>query len=604
MSTPFPGAGMQDEHSGPGSPIARTLEAEQLSLLCRQALRVPVVVIVICAYLVFLAWDHYRHDLLVVWALLTCGASILRMPVCARILQKPLARDELPFWIRLMLGFSILNGVLAGMGSLLFFSALPAEKQAILTMVLCCWSAGAIATTSAYPRSFYLFSIPFFAPLVYGWAVSDAHGAFVIALMIVLFALIQIAFLHDNGKMVVDSIRIRYENADLVIQLRAQQREAEAARERAEAANRAKSQFLAAASHDLRQPLYALSLFTAMLNEVAQDAATRDVAKNIEASVQSLDSLFAQLLDLSKLDAGVVKPVVSRFSVSNLLGQLGAEYGPRSAAKGLSFSMSICPDSVSSDPVLLERVVRNLLENAIRYTDRGEIRLSSRPSAYALAIEVADTGIGIPEAEQQRIFEEYYQLSNPSRDRKLGLGVGLAIVKRLAEMLNCEVQLQSRPGEGSVFRVIVPREHPAGLSHVPAPAEARKPAPGLQGLCVMVIEDDTSIQTGMRMLLDKWGCKALLADSLRAAKSLLQQADSHPGLIIADYRLPNGETGIEAIRALQAHLGKVPAILVTGDTAPERLQEATASGYPLLYKPVTAAELRDQIEQVLLPNPV
>lgn len=363
-------------------------------------------------------------------------------------------------------------------------------------------------------------------------------------------------------------------------------------RNAAERANVAKSKFLAAASHDLRQPVHALGLFVTALRERAVDPGVQQLVDRIEASVHAMDGLFNALLDISKLDAGVVTARPVAFALAPLLARIENDYAAQARAKGLRFSVRGSPAWVASDPALLELVLRNLAANAVRYTERGGIVIACRPRGGSVAIEVWDSGRGIPADQHREIFEEFCQLDNAARDRSKGLGLGLAIVKRLCALLDHPIRLSSEVGRGSRFTVDVPLAEAAEL---PAPVDAgtARLKDSIPGSFVLVIDDEAGVRESMQLLLGGWGCYVLAVASGRDAVQRLEAYDRVPDLILSDYRLGDGETGPAAIRAVCDAIGQaVPAVLVTGDTAPERLREAGESGYRLLHKPVLPETLR------------
>jgi len=446
--------------------------------------------------------------------------------------------------------------------------------------------------------AYYTFAAGFFTPLVIAWALAGGTGGPVIAILLFYFAIMMALFARELNATVERSIGIRFRNEALIDLLRKANERAEAARAHAEDANKSKSRFLAAAAHDLSQPLHALTLLTGLLNARAREPDQREVASSIGRAVESLDNLFTELLDLSRLDAGVVVPTVAVVGVRDVIEGLKEEYRSKAAAKGLAFSAEACDDAIATDYLLLERVLRNLLENAIRYTERGGVSVACRRIGGEVAITVADTGIGIPPAEQARIFDEFYQIHNPARDRRKGLGLGLAIVQRLVDRLGHRLELDSAPGEGSRFTVWIAVSEvapgPATRDAAATPAELT-----VEGATVLVIDDEPEVVGVLSLLLGEWGCRPIPAGSLAEARAHLAAAGGRPDLLLVDYRLANGENGIAVIEALNTELGFVPAVLVTGDTASEQLLEFEEAGYPVLHKPVKPEELQALMHSLL-----
>jgi signal transduction histidine kinase/ActR/RegA family two-component response regulator len=365
-----------------------------------------------------------------------------------------------------------------------------------------------------------------------------------------------------------------------------------------ELASQAKSRFLRAASHDLRQPLHALGLFVAQLNERVLDPQTRRIALQVGAAVTALRDLLDAVLDVSRLDAGAILPELADFSIHTLLERLDTTFAPAATEKGLRLRVVPSGLLVCSDPVLLERILLNLVANAVRYTERGGIAIGCRRRGQRVRIEVWDTGIGIAPEQQGAIFQEFYQVANPEHDRGRGLGLGLAIAARLAGLLGCRIEVASRPGKGSVFAVEVPRGQ-----HPPTPVSAA-PAVGvtdrLRGAFVLVVDDDALVRDAVRALLMQWSCEVAVAANGAEAVAALERYDRLPDALLCDLRLPGAETGIQVVRRVHELAGTaIPAALVSGDTAPEALREARASGYPLLPKPVAPAKLRALIEHLV-----
>jgi signal transduction histidine kinase/ActR/RegA family two-component response regulator len=372
----------------------------------------------------------------------------------------------------------------------------------------------------------------------------------------------------------------------------------EMANRQLEMADRYKSHFLASASHDLRQPLHALNLFVAQLPTEKKPAERKRLVSRIDAAVASMNELFEALLDMTKLEAGILHANPVDLPVQRLLEHIETTFTALAGKKGLSLRVVPCSAWVRSDPILLERILFNLVGNAVRYTARGGVVVGCRGRATQLRIDVCDTGSGIPEDQRRSIFSEFYQLATPAPDRTAGLGLGLAIVDRLGRLLGHPVQLQSNPGRGSRFSVSVPL---AAELHDTVPLPVALHAADLaQGKRVVVIDDDLLVLDGMRGILQSWGCHVHTAASGAAALTSVADGCGQPDLIISDLRLADGESGIEVIERLREALGApIPAFVISGDTAPERLREASAGGYHLLQKPVSPMTLRTTLNRLL-----
>ena len=367
-----------------------------------------------------------------------------------------------------------------------------------------------------------------------------------------------------------------------------------------ELANLAKSRFLAAASHDLRQPLQALGMFVDQLRDHMKTAEGGRLVERIDVAVGAMNELFNALLDISKLDAGVLSTNVTAIPIARLLKRIEDTFAGAAREKGLSFRVVSSSAWVRSDVILLERVLLNLVSNAVRYTSVGGIVVGCRRRGQQICIEVCDTGPGIPEDQRRNIFGEFYRLSKG--DTHSGLGLGLAIVERLCKLLDHPIELTSLVEKGSRFSVSVPIA-PA-QSHFAESQAVISIAPDvLKGRLIVVIDDDTLVLDAIGGELHKWGCRVVATDTSDSALASL--GASRPDLIISDCRLANGQSGIATIARLRAALGaNIPAFLLSGDTAPERLREAGASGHHLLHKPVRTMRLRAMVSQLLQSSDV
>jgi CheY-like chemotaxis protein/two-component sensor histidine kinase len=330
--------------------------------------------------------------------------------------------------------------------------------------------------------------------------------------------------------------------------------------------------------------LHTLSMFSAALQLRPLDEKTAKIARNINAAMSDLSSELDSLLDISKLDAGIVSVVSAEFSLNQALEHLINMYQPIAHAKNLSLTFeSQSHIAVHSDRGLLDRVVRNLIDNAIKYTETGGIKvsLSLVPGTYQAKVTVADTGVGISQSQLPLIFDEFYQVDNPERDRSKGLGLGLSIVQRLSNLLGLQFDIQSSVGEGSEFTVLIPARQ-AVIEHLPK--HLSNDISELSGKSILVLDDEASVRESTRTMLIEMGCTVWIAAEFHEAyqMSVLQR----PDLFLADLRLRGPLNGIQAIDLLRKHNPKLPAILISGDTEPSQLYAAQKAGIPLLHKPV------------------
>ena len=487
---------------------------------------------------------------------------------------------------------SLAVGGLWGLGTVLLHTADSIDYQIMVAATAAIIGSSVAFASATYLPPFFAFSFPAVLPTAIMFIDKTDTARVVIGWLLLCYLALVSRFAVTLNREFIEALRLRFENVALVSELRERQ-------EAAEAANRAKSRFLAAASHDLRQPTHALGLFLQVLRQARLGERERELVDNIGQSFAAMEALFNALLDISRLDAGVVEPQVSVFPVARLLERMRAEYAPQAKAKGLALSVQRSSAYVRCDPVLLEEMIGNLLSNAVRHTGTGRVLLGCRREQGHLRIEVWDTGPGIPTDKQREVFGEFVQLDNPERDRRKGLGLGLAIVDRLCKLLGCTLELHSQPGRGSLFRVTVPlgRREDADAAEPSVPMSALAP---LEGRLVTVVDDEPTVLTAMSSLLGSWGLQVVSAESGAMVLGKLASASRAPDAVLCDYRLRSGESGIEVIRAIREEFNmEIPAALITGDTDPDRLKEARASGLPLLHKPVTPSRLRALLAQML-----
>jgi two-component system, sensor histidine kinase len=563
-----------------------------------------------------LFWDLMRWPQSVIWVAGVGLTSGLWTLLLNRAFQ---SRNRLPQDADLWLKHFMLRSAVAGLfwGLFVFTDAHASDTSAIVGGAsLIGLGAIVVSTLSYYPPVHRAFTLGLFSPFIVWALLVGSPTAQVMAGLAAGGMLYTMRASRNLGAMIVESLNTRFENLELIAQLKVQKElveqtrdEAVRARDAAEGfaaqavqANQAKSRFLAAASHDLRQPVHALGLFAAAARAHVQGDEGHTIMDKITASIDSTEALFNALLDVSRLDAGIMLPDVQPFVVDGLLRRLAEEYAPRAAAKGLSLRWRPSAKTVSSDPALLERVLRNYLSNAIRYTRHGAILLACRTRGKHLRIEVWDTGAGVAADKLEDIFQEFYQIGNPERNKANGLGLGLAIVKRIASLLGHPIGVTSRLNRGSTFSITLPLASVANVQVVTSDAHGEQLAPDeslLIGAVVLVIDDEVVVLQAVEMLLRQWGCLVVVAQTLKQALAALHALDRTADVILCDYRLQDLVTGIAVVQQLRQALGPVPAALITGDTAPDRLLEATQSGLPLLHKPLNALQLKTSLCQLI-----
>jgi len=367
-----------------------------------------------------------------------------------------------------------------------------------------------------------------------------------------------------------------------------------------EAASVAKARFLAAASHDLRQPLYALTLFSSSLAEDERDPVRLDRIAHIQECVEALDHLFSELLDLSRLETGAMQIEITEFPLDQIFQEVSRNFRMIAEQHGLRLIMRATNLWVRSDRTMLARILNNLVSNALRYTHRGGVLVvARRRTDGTVRVDVWDTGSGIAPEHQARVFDEFYRVechSNHEHDTgpRRGLGLGLATVQRLAELLDTQVQLKSTPGRGSVFSFHLPEVEPQQVFR----ASADEVSPDVSGMRVLVIDDEPAILSGIRYLLRSWGCEVAVAEDRAQALQAAEEWATPPDIVISDLRLRDGESGLDVLAALDLHYqndgnAPFPRLLITGETRSDRLREIMAARIPVLYKPVSPEQLRE-----------
>lgn len=471
----------------------------------------------------------------------------------------------------------------------------------LVIMVLTGMVASSTAAISHLLPMYLMFILPLMIPAGVRMFTFHEPSTSWLGGLIFLYLAVSIGSSRSIRASILRSIQLRFENVELLDDLKHQHQRAEASLAREEKANLAKSRFLAAASHDLRQPLHSLRLFTATLEMQTRNTQHKTLVGQIDSSVKSLEELFNALLDISKLDAGTVNVEHQHVFLDNLLSQIEGEFKPLAWQKKLDFSVQLDGYVVHTDAILLERLIRNLVGNAIRYTQRGRVSVSAYADEGQVWVSVSDTGVGIPVADQAKIYEEFVQLGNTERDRNQGIGLGLSIVKRLADLLDVQVLLDSTVGKGSIFHVGV-REGDESQCRLSDKA-AELPSDHVGSLFILVVDDEEEACLAVEGLLETWGCVVMCASSGDTALQQLHEIGDVPDLIISDYRLRDDETGGDVIARVREQLGiELPAIILSGDIAPERLKQINALGFPLVHKPCEPQALRQLIARETTPS--
>ncbi|MFG6448738.1 ATP-binding protein [Roseateles sp. BYS180W] len=559
------------------------MQQELLALLHRQSRRSPLPVAVSALVLVCMAWQAPEARWAAgAWFVAVLSVLALRWVMLARLptwVERSLAQR-----LRWASGLSLLNGSVYG-AFVVLWPSLNDYQHMVQTVLLLGLCAASVATVAGNARVLGAFVLPMVGSLAAGWAWSGWAGGrppwtdWTIAGLVLGFGATLMMLARDVYRVFVDSVLIRQQQAQ-------HNRELRQSLDRTQAAVSAKTRFLAAASHDLRQPMHTLTLFGAALSRRNLDDASRAIVAQMNQALQSLSTQLDTLLDISKLDADVVPVHPQRFALLPWLQRIANEQRPSALRKGLQLQLQ-CPAQacVDTDPALLERVVRNLLDNAIKYTYQGQVQLLVQAQDdEEWQIHIIDTGPGIAQSEHSRVFDEFYQIDNPERDREKGLGLGLSIVSRLVDLLDLNLRLRSSPGQGCCFTLHIPQCALPQQSHSNEGGHSQ-----LTPLTVLVVDNEAPVREAMGTLLQAMGCTVLLADSTREA--MLRVLSRTPDLALVDLRLRGSDDGLSTVRSLRTAFPGLPAVIVTGDTAPEVLRRVHDAGLEMLHKPVSEERL-------------
>jgi two-component system, sensor histidine kinase len=551
----------------------------------------------------------YQHAVplltMIAWAFLFGAALVLRAVLTVTYLRRWRGSPALlRSWRDRYLAGVLATGAMWGLSVWLFYPYGGNLERTALLLTVYSFCISAVPALATQFGAFVAFVALTFVPMILRIALLPDHDGWTLAAILFLIFGITVMLGRGYQRAFARVVALKQRGLQLLAQLQVEKVAADQALRDAETANRAKTQFFAAASHDLRQPLHALGLFAeALRHRIGADAEVAHLVNSINSSVDALEGLFSELLDITKIDTGGVEAHPENFSVEALFARLKLHYEPTAFEKGLALRFHGGKHYGYADPLLLDRVVRNLLSNAIRYTSDGGVVVAARQRGDKLRFEVWDTGLGIRPHEQERIFEEFYQVStdSPPLDptQRKGLGLGLAIVRRLARVLDAPLRLRSVAGRGTMFSIEIP------LGHRPKPSEPSLPRSASIGLTldrrlIVIVEDDPSVLGGLQVLLKSWGADVVAFDSYGAAADWAGAAAAQkmirPDLLIVDFRLESGHTGLEVIETMRGAFGRsLPAVIVTGSLMSNQEGEAQAHDFHLLLKPVVPTKLRAMI---------
>ncbi|HKY02879.1 MAG TPA: hybrid sensor histidine kinase/response regulator [Burkholderiales bacterium] len=570
--------------------IAELVRVEQARLLHQNVPTAALGGLAILAIVAVVFSPVVPAQALMLWAAAAVVLNAFRMWRWSRYRNMPADAALASRWLSEAATGALCSGLLWGAGS---FFMLPPERldfqlafayAVVMMSVTCMFSYG------PHYRSFVSFCVPCLFPLIPAMAAINTPIAWGVAIGSTIFLTLSLGFMRSFTRMFEQSLHLRFRNVDLVDALTTQ-------KEAAETANIAKSRFLAVASHDLRQPMHALNLYLGAFDSVDIPARGRTILSNLHQCAHAMDDMFRALLDISRLDAGSVQVDARAFNIDTLLDRIRMEFEPQALAKGLKLRVAPCSATLRSDPALVERILRNFASNAVTHTSQGKILIGCRRAGASLRVSVYDTGPGIPDTQHKAIFDEFYQAGNPERDRSKGLGLGLAIVDRLARLLIAPIILRSQVGRGSLFAVELQRTSETAVS-----AQTKDIAPrSLNDVHVVIVDDEATILNATSLLLGTWGCKVTTAASLIEALERLGNSERAPDILLCDYRLRGNETGVQVVEALRAEFNTdIPALLITGDVDTAKLRDIERSGLPLIHKPLTEQALRSSLSKLLV----
>lgn len=535
--------------------------------------------------------NQLRPGVVAGWLAAAYASSCLRYALWRSFRRSRPALEDLPRWGRRFTLSAAIAGLVWGAGGIVLHVHGSFTQQILVLLVIVGMALMAMLIAASSLSAFIAFTYPVLLLFAVPYLMAGDPGSVTIGSTILLLLPIMTRLASRLSRDLRQSLQIRQRNAQLFNELRAQKKAAEEA-------NIAKSRFIAIASHDLRQPLHALNLFVQALQECPLPAPERQLVVNIRRSVDAMEGLFDALQDISRLDAGVVRARQRSFALEELFERLRFEASAVAQEKGLRFTIARTSLHARSDPELLTQILRNLLTNAMRYTDRGGVLLGCRRWGERVRIEVWDTGCGIPDEQRALVFQEFTQLGNPERDRRKGLGLGLAIVERLTRLLGHEIELKSRVGKGSVFAVILPRARPQERLPALEPDSAAGSGFDLRGVLALILDPELSSRLALETMLRKWSCEVIGASSGAEVVEKLTGVRRAPDIIIADYQLREEANGVALIEQLRGEMSaEVPAVLITASTPAQR-RDCEASGVPVLAKPVNPARLRTLLAHV------
>lgn len=560
---------------------AITLRAEALSMLAQGARKYMPAYFLLPLITVAVYWTQVTPSLSLAWLSASLLVVWFRYRLVCELGVSPVSQTE-----SRAVRSSLYSGVLWSLAVLMFFDPTASAGQLYLLGTVFGLTSTALILCAWLPLTWFAFAAPLLGTLFVRFLLEGNTQACGFSVLTLLYFFVVMGVLQKQSALARESLELRYENLDLLEKLRRE-------KELAENANLAKSKFLAAASHDLRQPMHAIGLFTSALEQHAHKPDALRLINYIRDSVGSLDNLLSVLLDISRLDAGVITPRNTHCSLNILLQKIANEYELQAREKNLRWYLDIETDIVVyTDEVLLETVIRNLVSNAIRYTEIGSVHVKAdvQKESGQVQVRVLDTGSGISRENQQAIFDEFFQLQTQAGEKRAGVGLGLSIVKRLLHVMGYSLTLETELHKGSCFSVDVPLGDPAFVGANSSMIESNLSGAGKK---ILVIDEDISILNAMEELLHTWSYHVVCVSSLAAAIDQVKSRKFIPDLVITEYRFAHDKNCLPLLKQLQGLAkSEFETLVITGETSEQELRKLHASPFQVLHKPLKPAMLR------------
>jgi signal transduction histidine kinase/CheY-like chemotaxis protein len=571
------------------------IEREQAEAMIATSYAAAAGVVLTSFWIVVYFYWNARDTMAYWWLAIVCVHQSTRLLGTWLYYKSHPENRDTTLWVKRYQFMVTGSGVIWGLSLWMFLPKDNLGLSVALVMVIMSVCPAGVLSVVLYRRAIFMFVIPMCVTSAAGLLWYRTTELTYVAIGMAVYMIAVLLFSLRHNELLTNALRTRFENEVLAQKLTEQVR-------LVELASKEKTRFFASASHDLRQPLHSLGLFGSALRSRLKNTPEEPIAQNLMHCVDALESSFSSMLDVSKLDSGIIEPKPQTVSLADVFRRLGANYGNHAEALGLTLRFSPGGKVVLADSALLERLLGNLIHNALKFTQKGGIAVVARLKRKGIggvSVEIWDTGVGIPEDEVPNIFDEFYQVGNVERDRIKGLGMGLAIVRRLATLMNLPITVYSKVGKGTVFKILLPIANSDAIKEVQPNPEVTHIARGLQGIRVLVIDDEESVRNSTAVALRLYGVNVEVADGLENAQRFIH-ALNKDGLnldcVISDFRLRGKSDGIDAVNAIFELIGKpIPALLITGDTAPDRVRKAQQSGIKVLYKPVKMTQLIDEL---------